>query len=141
MMRVVLADNSGTIAGIFFDVPPQVSDALAVGSGAEVTGKVGEFKDQLQINLESIVPIMLTAWLITSPAQNGRNPRWLAELDSLLADIQNPTPEPPAQLGVGRYCTTAKVYAAPASKVNHHACMGGLIEHTLERYPAGGDGM
>ena len=59
MLRVVLADNSGTIAGIYFDVPTQVSDSLVLGGGVEVTGRIGEFKDQLQISLERIVPIVL----------------------------------------------------------------------------------
>lgn len=131
MLRAVLADNSGTIAGIFFDVPPQVSDSLIVGSGVEVTGRVGEYKDQLQINLERIVPVNLESLSEYLPTANRPQDEMLAELDALLADIRNPHLTRLLSSLLDDMSLRHSFTQAPASKVNHHACVGGLLEHTL----------
>src|SRR5450756_2446594 len=131
MLRVVLADNSGTIAGIYFDVPTQVSDSLVLGGGVEVTGRVGEFKDQLQISLERIVPIVLESLTEFLPSAKRPAAEMLAELDALLADVRNPHLCRLLSTLLDDITLRQQFTQAPASKVNHHACVGGLLEHTL----------
>jgi 3'-5' exoribonuclease len=131
MLRVVLADNSGTIAGIYFDVPTQVSDSLVLGGGVEVTGRIGEFKDQLQISLERIVPIVLESLTEFLPSAKRPAGEMLAELDALLADVRNPHLCRLLSMLLDDITLRQRFIQAPASKVNHHACVGGLLEHTL----------
>jgi 3'-5' exoribonuclease len=131
MLRVVLADNTGTIAGIFFDVPAIVADSLVLGGGVEVTGKVGEFKDQLQIGLERIVPVVLENLIEFLPSAKRPAKEMLAELDALMADVRNPHLARLLSALLDNMTLRQQFIQAPASKVNHHACLGGLLEHTL----------
>lgn len=131
MLRVVLSDNTGTIPGIMFDVPPNVSDALEVGSGVEVSGRVGEFRDQLQITIEHIVPANLEDLSAFLPSARRPQAEMLAELDALLADIHNPHLSRLLTLLLDNAQLRQQFIQAPASKLNHHACVGGLLEHTL----------
>ena len=59
MLRVTVADRSGALPGVLFDVPTYVVDALTPGRGVLVTGRVGEFRQQTQINIERIEPTEL----------------------------------------------------------------------------------
>jgi 3'-5' exoribonuclease len=131
MLRVVLADNTGTIAGIFFDVPAIVADSLVLGGGVEVTGKVGEFKDQLQIGLERIVPVVLENLIEFLPSAKRPAKEMLTELDALMADVRNPHLARLLSALLDNMTLRQQFIQAPASKVNHHACLGGLLEHTL----------
>ncbi|MHB9033518.1 MAG: 3'-5' exoribonuclease YhaM family protein [Anaerolineae bacterium] len=131
MLRVILADNSGTIAGILFDAPAHLADSLVVGNGVEVTGKVTEFKDQLQVNLERILPIDLDNLTEYLPSALRPLDEMLAELDALLADVRNPHLSRLLSLLLDDINLRPQFIQAPASKVNHHACVGGLLEHTL----------
>jgi len=131
MLRAVLADNSGTIAGIYFDAPPQVTDSLVVGGGVEITGRVGEYKDQLQINLERITPVTLESLNDYLPVASRPQAEMLAELDALLVDVQNPHLFRLLSTLLDDMELRQSFIQAPASKVNHHACVGGLLEHTL----------
>jgi 3'-5' exoribonuclease len=131
MLRVVLADNTGTIAGILFDAPSLISDALVVGGGVEVTGRIGEFKDQLQVSLERIVPVVLESLTEFLPSAKRPAAEMLAELDALLADVRNTYLSRLLSSLLDDIALRQRFITAPASKVNHHACVGGLLEHTL----------
>lgn len=131
MLRVTLADRSGTVAGVMFDVPAHIADALTVGGGVEATGKVGEFRDQLQVNLERIVPVALPNLEEFLPSARRPLEEMQAELDALLADITQPDLARLLAAILGAKDTYHAFTHAPAAKVNHHACIGGLLEHTL----------
>ena len=131
MLRVTLADRTGTIAGVMFDVPAHVADSLVAGGGVEVTGKVGEFRDQFQISLERIVPTALPSLEEFLPSARRPIEEMQAELDALLADISQPDLSRLLNVIFGDKDTYHAFTHAPAAKVNHHACIGGLLEHTL----------
>jgi len=131
MLRVVLADNTGTIPGILFDAAPNISDALEVGGGVEVNGHVGEFRGQLQINIERIAPAALENLAEFLPSARRPQAEMLAELDALMADIRNPHLSRLLTLLLDDAQLRQQFIHAPASKLNHHACVGGLLEHTL----------
>jgi 3'-5' exoribonuclease len=131
MLRVILADRTGTVAGVMFDVPAHVADSLAIGSGVEVTGKVGEFRDQLQVSLERIVPTDLTNLEEFLPMARRPLEEMRAELDALLAAIAQPDLARLLDSILGDKDIYDAFTRAPAAKVNHHACIGGLLEHTL----------
>lgn len=130
MLRVTLADRTGTIPGVLFDVPAYVVDSLVVGRGVLVTGRVGEFREQVQLNLERIEPTELVHLEEYLPM--ARRPRAEMELEfaALCDGIENP------QLSalVARVFDKATYDAfvvAPAAKSLHHATVSGLLEHTL----------
>jgi len=131
MLRVVLADRSGTIPGVLFDVPAHVADSLREARGVEVTGHVGEFKDQLQVNIERIMPAELDPLEEFLPASRRPLEEMEAELDALRASVDDPN----LSRLLAAFLDDPNIYRAftlaPAAKFNHHACVGGLLEHTL----------
>ncbi len=131
MLRVTLADRTGSILGVYFDVPSTVPDSLVVGQGVEVSGRVGEFRDQLQINIERIVPAQLTDPAEFLPAARRATHQMLAEFDALRASIKNPDLARLLAAIFGDQEFYQAFTQAPGAKFNHHACVGGLLEHTL----------
>jgi len=131
MLHVTLADRSGTIAGVYFDVPNQALDSLARAKGVEVTGRVGEFKGQLQVSIERIASVRLLDHTDLLPVAKRPLEEMTAELDALLASIQDPHLSRLLESIFGDAQTYQAFIQSPAAKRYHHACVGGLLEHTL----------
>ncbi len=131
MLRVTLADRSGSLPGVFFDVPNYVPDTLVVGQGVEVTGRIGEFKDVLQVNIERIDPVKLVALDEFLPTARRPLNEMKQQLDALLASVQQPDLARLLHAIFGDATFYDAFCRAPAAKSYHHACVGGLLEHTL----------
>ena len=52
LLRVTLSDRTGSIPGVWFDALASQANSLTVGRGVKVTGRVSEYKGQMQINIE-----------------------------------------------------------------------------------------
>ncbi|MCD6518466.1 MAG: HDIG domain-containing protein, partial [Anaerolineae bacterium] len=131
MLRVVLGDRTGTIPGVFFDVPSYVPESLTVGRGVEVTGRIDEFRDQLQVNIERIVPTELTDLAEFLPVAK----RPLKEMEEEFRRLRKSVKNRDLARLLSAIFDQKDIYQAfvqaPAAKFNHHACIGGLLEHTL----------
>jgi len=131
MLQVILADRGGTVPGVYFDVPSHVPDSLATAKGVAVTGRVGEFKGQLQVNIERIAPTRLDDLEDFLPTARRPLEEMTQELDALLGSIQDPHLSR-LLASVFDDTQTFKAFCqAPAAKYYHHACVGGLLEHSL----------
>jgi len=131
MLITTLADRTGAIPGVFFDVPSHVPGSLQPGRGVEVSGHVGEFRGQLQVNITRIAPAQLLDLEEFLPAARRSIQEMTEELDALMASIRD-SHLSRLLTSVFDDAQTFKAFAqAPAAKRNHHACVGGLIEHTL----------
>lgn len=131
MMRVTLADRTGSVPGVFFDVPGHVVEALEVGRGVEVSGRIGEYKGLLQINIEQIGPAELPDLAAFLPTAGRPIEEMVGEFDELRASVADPDL---ARL-LEAVFADEEIYRsfthAPAAKRHHHACVGGLLQHTL----------
>lgn len=131
MLHVTLADRSGAVAGVYFDVPAHVPDSLVTAKGVEVTGRVAEFKGQLQVNIDRIAPARLLDAEDFLPSATRPLEEMTKELDALLASIQDPHLSGLLSSIFGDAQTHEAFCRAPAAKHYHHACVGGLLEHSL----------
>jgi len=131
MLLVTLADRTGTIDGVWFDVPDRVIDALANARGVAVTGYVSEYRGRPQITIESIAPVDLPSLEELLPAAGRPLDEMEAELDALLADIADPWLSRLLSAFFDDPEMRRAFVAAPAAKKLHHACRSGLLEHTL----------
>ncbi|NLG50413.1 MAG: HD domain-containing protein [Chloroflexi bacterium] len=133
MLRVTLADRTGTVTGVYFDVPGYVADSLVPGKGVEVTGRMGEFKGQPQLTIERIVPVQLSLSELGEFLPTAQRPmqEMLDEFDALRASIEQPDLERLLAAIFDDPQVWAAFCQAPAAKLYHHACIGGLLEHTL----------
>jgi len=131
MLQVTLGDRSGTVSGVYFDVPSQVAVSLVAGKGVEVTGRVGEYKGQLQIGIERIVPAKILNLEDLLPTARRPIQEMTQELDGLLDGIEDPHLSG-LLTSIFHDPQTLRAFChAPAAKHYHHACVGGLLEHSL----------
>ncbi len=131
MLLVTLVDRSGSIGGVYHEVPNAVIASLPTAKGVEVTGYVNEYRGRMQVAIERIAPIELDNLEEYLPASRRPMDEMQAELDALLADVADPHL---ARL-LGAFFDEPDMrkafVQAPAAKRYHHACYGGLLEHTL----------
>jgi len=131
MLRVLLADRTGPINGVLFDAPGYVIDSLIVGSGVEVSGRVDEYRGQIQMNLERIEAAELQNLEDFLPSSRRLLKEMVAEFDALRLSIQNFDLARLLDVLFDDEVFYKAFTTAPAAKFNHHACVGGLLEHTL----------
>ncbi|MGC9360732.1 MAG: HD domain-containing protein, partial [Anaerolineae bacterium] len=131
-LRVNLADRTGVIPGIQFDTSPAAVDALGEGQGVAIWGRVDEYKGQLQVNIDRIGPSGLADLQEFLPAALRPMAEMLDEFEATLASIEDPYLSAllAAIFDEDQELKTA-LQQAPAAKTYHHACIGGLLEHTL----------
>ncbi|MFO7696629.1 MAG: HD domain-containing protein [Anaerolineae bacterium] len=132
LLRVVLGDRTGSIPGIWFDAPARLFLDLVVGKGVEVTGKVEDYRDALQIRLERMTVTELTD--LTDFLPSARRPigEMQRELDTVIESVQQPDLKMLLVTLLGNGASARPAFReAPAAKKLHHACRGGLLEHTL----------
>lgn len=131
MLRVILADRSGTIPGVQFDVPSHIIESLTPGSGVEVTGRVSEYRDELQVAIDRITPVELDDLSEFLPTARRPIGEMLAEFATLRSSIRQPDLARLLEALFGDAAFLKAFSQAPAAKTFHHACLGGLLEHTL----------
>ncbi len=131
LLRLVLADRSGSIPAIQFDASPYLYESLETGQGVEVTGRVEEFRGSLQIKVEQINPTELGDLGEYLPIAHRPIEEMEQELAGLLATVRQPDLQRLLRAVLGDPKTYAAFVQAPAAKFFHHACLGGLLEHTL----------
>lgn len=131
MLHVTLADRSGAVAGVYFDVPAHVPDSLVTAKGVEVAGRVAEFRGQLQVNIDRIVPAGLPDPEDFLPTATRPLEEMIGEFEALLASIQDPHLSGLLSSIFDDAQTHKAFCRAPAAKRYHHACVGGLLEHSL----------
>ncbi len=132
LLLVTLADRSGSIGGVYHNAPSYVVDSLRDAHGVLVTGTVTEHKQRLQITMSRIEPTEILDAEELMPSARRSLEEMDAELDALIADVEDPN----LATLLGNLLIEDKDLApafrrGPAAKTYHHACVGGLLEHTL----------
>jgi 3'-5' exoribonuclease len=131
ILRITVADRTGSIPGVMFDPPGYVADSLVVGKGVEVTGRVSEFRGQLQITLERVGPTELGDLSAFLPTARRPQAEMEEELLQVWEGISNPHLRALLDVILGDEAFYRLYVQSPAAKTYHHACIGGLLEHTL----------
>ena len=131
MLSVTLSDKTGSVAGVMFDAPAHVAGALQVGGGVEVNGQVGEYRNQLQIKIDRILAAEIVDMESYLPVAHRPLDEMEAELQALIASIEDPDLTRLLSAIFDDETIARRFTRAPAAKYNHHACVGGLMEHSL----------
>jgi 3'-5' exoribonuclease len=132
-LNLILQDRSGQIVGRLWDATEAFAATIAVDSFIHVKGKVESYQNQLQLNLRLITRaetegLQLRDFLPQSERDPGEMMR---QLQAILAQIEDPDYKAVvnAFLSDKDFCAVFRM--APAAVQNHHAYLGGLLEHTL----------
>jgi 3'-5' exoribonuclease len=130
-LSLELRDRTGTIAARVFRDADLHAGRFERGDLVRVAGRVERFRDELQLELRSIV------------RAEGADPaaflpvayRDLDELDGFLEHLAGEVRDAPfaalLQSVLGDREVRAALRRAPCTRNGHHAYLGGLIEHTV----------
>ncbi len=123
-------DKTGQIGGIFWDLPAQIDAWIRPGLVLYVTGKVSRYKEVLQINVTDAYPQEHPDLSDFLPSSARSQAEMIAELRERVEGLAEPW------RGLLSHLLLAEDFLphfanAPAAKTLHHACVGGLLEHSL----------
>ena len=133
-LRLQLADRSGEIEGRVWEDAERIHELVAEGDFVGVRGRIESFRGQRQLKVEGIEPLTVAGddMELFLPRTPHDLERLEAELDGLIASVEDSGLNALLRRLLGRDTETGRLFRrAPAAKRNHHAYVGGLLEHTV----------
>lgn len=131
-LRATLADSTGRIAARSWNLTPEMMEQLRVGSGVRIYGTVEEYPaGSRQIRIERLQPVEIQDFSPFLRQAKRDREEMRRELQQVLADVEDPYLSRLLDHLFGDEEFAAIFSKAPAAKKYHHACIGGLLEHTL----------
>ncbi len=133
-LRLQLSDLHGTVEARVWDDVDAAEPAARAGAFVGVRARVEVFRDTRQLKIEAIAPLRLAEdelelFLPRSPRDSKEME---AELAARIRSIADPGLRAVVERLIGAGGEHARAFRlAPAAKHNHHAYVGGLLEHTL----------
>lgn len=133
-LQLTLGDRTGTIAAMVWDDADRLDALFAPDDVVGIRGRVGSYNDRLQITVQSVEPLQvgdedLVFFLPSCPRDRDALSR---ELDTLINTVEDPPLRVLLQRCLGKRTTLGRTFRMhPAGKRNHHAYLGGLMEHSL----------
>ncbi len=131
-LRATLADSTGRIEARYWDLPPKMEEQLEVGSGVRIDGSVEEYPaGSRQVRIERLQLVEIQDFSPFLPQAKRDLEEMRRELQQVLADIEDPYLSQLLDHLFSDEEFETTFGRAPAAKKYHHACIGGLLEHTL----------
>lgn len=133
-LRLTLGDRSGTIDAFVWDEVERWEPACVVDGVVGVRGRVGSFQERLQLKVQSIETLRADGadLELLLPASPRPRVEMEGELDALIDTIRDGALRKLLRRCVGRGTELGRSFRMhPAAKRNHHAYVGGLMEHSL----------
>ncbi|HEY3397998.1 MAG TPA: HD domain-containing protein [Armatimonadota bacterium] len=128
-----LLDRSGEVTGRVWDDAEELAAGLAVGQIVWVRGRVEEYKGARQLVVNDLQPAAPEEYDFADFVRCASRPveEMLAELDELIASVETPPLRELLELVFADEEFRAQFSVAPGAARLHHACRGGLLEHSL----------
>ncbi|HUS69148.1 MAG TPA: HD domain-containing protein, partial [Anaerolineae bacterium] len=131
-LRATLADSTGRLEARSWNLTPEVMEQLEVGSGVRIYGTVEEYPaGSRQVRIERLQPVEIQDFSRFLPQAKRDREEMRQELLQVRAQIKHPYLSRLLDRLFGDEEFEATFSRAPAAKRYHHACIGGLLEHTL----------
>jgi 3'-5' exoribonuclease len=133
-LRLQLADCYGTLEARMWEGVDEVADMLRTGSYIGVRGRIERYQDdrQLRVDHVTLLSVELDDLVLFLPRSARPAAHMDAELHALLTSVGEPGLRALLSGLLGAETDTGRAFRlAPAAKQNHHAWLGGLLEHTL----------
>ena len=126
-------DKSGTITGRMWDASQLVYETFKVDEFVHVKGRVEQYRDDLQISVKTLSqPDLSTLRLREFLPQSPNDPDGMEkELREVLSAVEDPDYRSLIDSFLDDDALMGAFRNAPAAVANHHAYLGGLLEHTL----------
>jgi 3'-5' exoribonuclease len=132
-LRVRLTDRTGEIEGRIWDGVEEFADLFEREDFIRIKAQANSYQERMQLNIKSLKKVAVAEVSLEDflPASERDPEEMLAELTEIAQDIENRYLKElvMAFLQAEEFMTLFK--RAPGAKRLHHACLGGLLEHTL----------
>ena len=125
-----LRDKTGTLSGVFWDVPASILDWARPGQAVLVSGRVNLYKDSMQINATDLNPSFTEDMADFLPTSSRPVEEMIGELRQIIQRLAEPWQSLVSHL-LRDEAFLPQFAGAPAARNMHHAAIGGLLEHTL----------
>lgn len=129
-LSLELADRSGRIGGIMFR-PDREAETVPVGTVVRVRGTVTSYRGTLRVSVDTLRPVAEYDLREILPSSLRDERELVSELRDLVRSIEDRTLGSIVRAVFGDREFMARFRRCPASQSNHHACIGGLLEHTV----------
>jgi 3'-5' exoribonuclease len=132
-VRGTLQDRTGTCRMIIWQATEKFYEALPRGGFVRARGRVEIYQSHPQLLVETCLPVDEDSVDLADfmPATTQDVTALEAELRRTLGTIADPAVKALADEFLGDAPLMKAFCRAPAAKVNHHAYLGGLLEHTV----------
>ncbi len=132
-IHAVLADQSGQVVARMWNASRQIYDSMPDSGLMHITGRVESYKGKPQVIIDGVRTVdegVANPSDFLPVSKNDVEIMW-GRTKEILRQIKNP--DLLALLGkfINDEKFVAAFKAAPAARTNHHAHLGGLLEHTL----------
>jgi len=132
-LALTVMDASGEIGGRVWENADRYLESCRPGATITVKAQAQAYRNVLQLRIDHLEEIEVQPEEMAAlvPATTGDIPAMAAELTRLAKSIANDHLRELTLAFVNDRRLFAMFKKAPAAKYMHHACLGGLLEHTL----------
>lgn len=133
-LKLSLSDCNGRVEARVWENADGLAPLVRQGAYIGVQGRIEYYQGELQLCIQDISPLFveLQDLELFLPRSRREAAAMDAELDALIDSIADPALRRLLQLVLGPDSEIGAGFRlAPAAKFNHHAFLGGLLEHTL----------
>ncbi len=131
-LKMTLRDKTGDVEARYWRVPPNVIDQIQAGYGVSISGQVTEYKGTTQVNVTAAYRCELDNPEEFLPIARRPRQDMIDELQRLIKSIKNPHLRRLLKEILDDPEFQRQFFLAAAAKTYHHACVGGLLEHSLD---------
>lgn len=132
-IHLVLVDRTGQLLGRIWNATQQQYELITEGGFLRVRGRTESYKGSLQFIIDGMRPADPSQFDLADfiPRTKYDVDEMWARLLAILRTVKNPLLVALVKEFVKDEATVAGYKKAPAAVQNHHAYIGGLLEHTL----------
>jgi len=132
-LDLLLSDRSGSVIGRAWDGAEQIAEICQPGSVVKLEGRVDEYRGKLQVIIEDVAPAQPGEYdradmLEAADRDTGE---LLSEIFEFVGQVGNPYLRQLLESFFGDDAFVQAFAEAPGAKRQHHAHLGGLLEHTV----------
>lgn len=132
-MSLVLGDKTGQMEAKVWEGAEEIAATIAEEDLVRIEGSVSEYRGVCQITVERISQAEKGQWRPEDFLPTGKDRETLLhELREVVTSISNPHLKELLTRWFGEKEFLDNYLTCPAAKKVHHACIGGLAEHSLE---------
>ena len=132
-LRVRLSDRTGEIEGRIWDGVEEFADLFEREDFIQIKAQANSYQERMQLNIKSLKKVGVAEVSLEDflPASAQDPEEMLGELIEIAQGMEDKHLKELVMAFLGDEAFATPFKRAPGAKRLHHACLGGLLEHTL----------